>query len=616
MKKRSGLEEDHAQGLKKISKATLESIRREEHRQGSYAIQLSEITRAQDHMAENGMQFSLSLHQMHEDLNEMCNTIEAGRKHWKHEGLTNEKKVKDAESLLERSKARYDAAAQSYDRVRTGDSSGKSFGIKGPKSAEQREEDLHKKAQAADQEYLSKVQAAQAQRTENLTSSRPQAVKAIQDLVSECDSGLILQLQKFGMVLCAIEPMKKLTELTATFNEKLLVSNGLVVSPVRPEAADPNMGPPSMRTMVSNIDNEKDFHTFIISHTSSLPPRPAEIKYEKHSVLATTTQMPPNGQRPPTASVQNISQPLPNAQPQSFAPIRSQAPPPLQTVPQVPQSPSISSVSTGPSQGFQTSRQVTPNSSGAAMQNRGPSIPSQPNMQPLPPQPLSASQTSPQMASQPFSQPPQQQAQASQPAYNSYKPPGSVGGNLKGQPQVPANQPQKGPNGSFLPSFNPVFGMHLEALFRRDESAVPMVVYQCIQAVDLFGLEVEGIYRLSGNAAHINQLKAVFDHDSSVVNFQNPESFFHDVNSVAGLLKQFFRDLPDPLLTSEHYSAFIDAARIEEEVARRDSLHAVINSLPDPNYATLRALTLHLHRVSEHQQVNRMSTSNLAICFA
>ena len=50
--------------------------------------------------------------------------------------------------------------------------------------------------------------------------------------------------------------------------------------------------------------------------------------------------------------------------------------------------------------------------------------------------------------------------------------------------------------------------------------------------------------------------------DSSQVDFRNPESFYHDVNSVAGLLKQFFRDLPDPLLTREHYQAFIEAARM------------------------------------------------------
>jgi hypothetical protein len=44
------------------------------------------------------------------------------------------------------------------------------------------------------------------------------------------------------------------------------------------------------------------------------------------------------------------------------------------------------------------------------------------------------------------------------------------------------------------------------------------------------------------------------------VDFRNPESFFQDVNSVAGLLKQFFRELPNPLLTVEQYPAFIEAA--------------------------------------------------------
>lgn len=51
----------------------------------------------------------------------------------------------------------------------------------------------------------------------------------------------------------------------------------------------------------------------------------------------------------------------------------------------------------------------------------------------------------------------------------------------------------------------------LDELFERDGSAVPMIVYQCIQAVDLFGLEVEGIYRLSGTASHIQKIKAMFD---------------------------------------------------------------------------------------------------------
>jgi len=61
----------------------------------------------------------------------------------------------------------------------------------------------------------------------------------------------------------------------------------------------------------------------------------------------------------------------------------------------------------------------------------------------------------------------------------------------------------------------PVFGLGLDQLFARDGTAVPMVVYQCIQAVDLFGLEVEGIYRVSGTASHINKLKSIFDNGKS-----------------------------------------------------------------------------------------------------
>lgn len=60
----------------------------------------------------------------------------------------------------------------------------------------------------------------------------------------------------------------------------------------------------------------------------------------------------------------------------------------------------------------------------------------------------------------------------------------------------------------------------------------------------------------------------------------------------------------------------IQAARIDDDVTRRDNLHAIINALPDPNYATLRVLTLHLNRVGEHSANNRMTPNNMAICLA
>jgi len=99
-------------------------------------------------------------------------------------------------------------------------------------------------------------------------------------------------------------------------------------------------------------------------------------------------------------------------------------------------------------------------------------------------------------------------------------PPGGFGG----APQLPPHQfssapspqsPQQFHNNAAqsadLPPLRPVFGISLDELFIRDGSAVPLVVYQCVQAVDLFGLEVEGIYRLSGTASHVSRIRAMFD---------------------------------------------------------------------------------------------------------
>jgi len=62
-----------------------------------------------------------------------------------------------------------------------------------------------------------------------------------------------------------------------------LVNNGVVISPIKDET-DNAGGPLSMRDMVSQIDNERDFQTHITSHASTVPPKPVEIRYEKHPV--------------------------------------------------------------------------------------------------------------------------------------------------------------------------------------------------------------------------------------------------------------------------------------------------------------------------------------------
>jgi len=66
-------------------------------------------------------------------------------------------------------------------------------------------------------------------------------------------------------------------------------------------------------------------------------------------------------------------------------------------------------------------------------------------------------------------------------------------------------------NNSYVPHPKPVFGVSLDDLQDRDGPAVPILVYQCIQAVDLYGLNVEGIYRVPGTKPHIDELKNIFD---------------------------------------------------------------------------------------------------------
>ncbi|PBP28467.1 GTPase activation, GAP [Diplocarpon rosae] len=590
LKKRSTLEEEHSNGLRKLCKITAENIRKPEHRHGSFLQSYEEVTNIHERMSDNGAQFATSLLQMHEDLLELTLNIERGRKHWKTTGLNAEQRVADAEAAMRKSKVKYDSLAEDYDRAKTGDRHpSKKFGLKGPKSAQQHEDDLLRKLRASDEDYASKVQAAQSQRAELLAKTRPETVKALEDLIKECDSALTLQMQKF-----------------ASFNEKLLLSNGLNVSPLK--GIEAGHQPRSLREAVHAIDNEQDLSNYISSFASKIPARISEIKYEKNPVcppeihgLRLFIDLEIQVLNPPSQPVAPPAQ----RQPDTSAPYGSRPPGPPQP------SNTNQSHQTVMSQPFNHQSTATDkqhersSSQGYSMQQYGAVPPAGPARGPGPGASYGSGSFNasgpPQLSNLPFhsSQPPMPQ------------------GNHAPAEAAPAPYPPPPPVLSVvnLPPLKPVFGLSLEQLFERDGSAVPMVVYQCIQAVDLFGLEVEGIYRLSGTSSHVSKIKAMFDNDASKVDFRDPANFFHDVNSVAGLLKQFFRELPDPLLTAEHYASFIEAAKSDDDTVRRDSLHAIINSLPDPNYATLRALTLHLNRVQDSSPVNRMNASNLAIVF-
>lgn len=673
LQKRSILEEDHSRGLKKLCRMTQENMHRPEHREGTFAQAYDEMMVIHDRMADNAAQFAQSLHQMHDDLVELATVAERNRKGWKTNALAAEQKVADLEAAMRKSKTKYDSLAEEYDRVRTGEGKqGRVLGAFKQKSAAQQEEDLLKKVQMADQTYHGHVMALQGDKSALESSTRPEAVKALQDITKETDSGLLLQMQKF-----------------AAFNEKLLLSNGLIISPMKD--GNGQTSTKSLRQVVLSIDNDKDVNEYIASHHGNIRPNQGEVKYERHPVLNPQNVQSQFNQGPP-------QQPMGSFNQNTYGQQQQQQPSSPQQQQQSFSMGSRTGTGTfGPQQGQGYQQQQS-----GLQAPGGPQDPSRPYSQPHqrstsqgqmmqgPPQgsqggpPQQFQQQAPpqqQFQQQPYqdnqyqqqqqyqqSHPQQQQApsqqQQQQPQqFRQASPAGQYGSPSGGAPQLgalafqstsptqpqqqsgqqpqqqyqqhqqpqqslsPVQQGQMGaqqghmmppsPQTSNAAPTKPVYGVDLNHLYERDGLAVPMVVYQCMQAVDLFGLGVEGIYRQSGSLQHVQKLKAMFDHDSSnkALDFRNPENFYHDVNSVTGLLKQFFRDLPDPLLTHEHHDSFIQAAKENDDTMRRDSLHAIINNLPDPNYATLRAISLHLYRVIENSHINRMNSHNLAVIF-
>lgn len=152
--------------------------------------------------------------------------------------------------------------------------------------------------------------------------------------------------------------------------------------------------------------------------------------------------------------------------------------------------------------------------------------------------------------------------------------------------------------------------------------AVPNVVRQCIRHLEATGLRTLGVFRVSPSKKRVRQLREDFDcgRETKIGADQCP----HDV---ATLLKEYFRDLPDPLLCRDLYQAFVHTQKIRNRRLQQEALQHLIQLLPTPNRETLWALLNFLSVVaanSEDQKSetgdwipgNKMDTTNLATVFA
>ncbi|XP_031158049.1 PH_BCR_vertebrate and RhoGAP_Bcr domain-containing protein isoform X1 [Sander lucioperca] len=157
-----------------------------------------------------------------------------------------------------------------------------------------------------------------------------------------------------------------------------------------------------------------------------------------------------------------------------------------------------------------------------------------------------------------------------------------------------------------------VFGVKINIVTKRERSKVPLIVRQCVEEIERRGMDEVGIYRVSGVATDIQALKAAFDSNNRDVSVMMREM---DVNAIAGTLKLYFRELPEPLFTDELYPNFAGGIALSDSVAKESCMLNLLLSLPEPNLVTFVFLLDHLKRVAENESINKMSLHNLATVF-
>ncbi|KAM5144917.1 rho GTPase-activating protein 12 isoform 2-T2 [Callospermophilus lateralis] len=156
-----------------------------------------------------------------------------------------------------------------------------------------------------------------------------------------------------------------------------------------------------------------------------------------------------------------------------------------------------------------------------------------------------------------------------------------------------------------------VFGSNLANLCQRENGTVPKFVKLCIEHVEEHGLDVDGIYRVSGNLAVVQKLRFAVNHDEKL---DLNDSKWEDIHVITGALKMFFRELPEPLFTFNHFNDFVNAIK-QEPRQRVAAVKDLIRQLPKPNQDTMQILFRHLKRVIENGEKNRMTYQSIAIVF-
>ncbi|POI27801.1 hypothetical protein CIB84_008449, partial [Bambusicola thoracicus] len=139
---------------------------------------------------------------------------------------------------------------------------------------------------------------------------------------------------------------------------------------------------------------------------------------------------------------------------------------------------------------------------------------------------------------------------------------------------------------------------------------IPSIIVHCVNEIEQRGLHEKGLYRISGCDKTVRELKEKFLRSKNIPLLSNVD----DIHAICGLLKDFLRNLKEPLLTFRLNKTFMEAAEISDEDNSIAAMYQAVGELPRANRDTLAFLMVHLQRVAQSPDT-KMDVTNLAKVF-
>ncbi|XP_027466773.1 rho GTPase-activating protein 17 isoform X5 [Zalophus californianus] len=154
----------------------------------------------------------------------------------------------------------------------------------------------------------------------------------------------------------------------------------------------------------------------------------------------------------------------------------------------------------------------------------------------------------------------------------------------------------------------PAFGTPLEEHLKRSGREIALPIEACVMLLLETGMKEEGLFRIGAGASKLKKLKAALDCSTSHL-----DEFYSDPHAVAGALKSYLRELPEPLMTFNLYEEWTQVASVQDQDKKLQDLWRTCQKLPPQNFVNFRYLIKFLAKLAQTSDVNKMTPSNIAI---